>query len=263
MYHDTVSLEELNNLELALQANFARLRDEQRAIEKVLSAHADSKRLKGNELVGWLGEIYGKLIIGGELVDDTFEHDFVSNEGWLVSVKARRGEGSSWTQTGLIPKIDGEGCPTHLLFVKIGEDYRAERAWLYPWNELFQAGRFKQKYVRKEDHPERGERGFIFRVRPKMDEPYLTYMRVTTAMGTPIPIRHDANLKNRCLLTGEPCKGTFAGLGTDAKARSLVVEHLAARRGLSIGPMYNGLQFVPSEQLLSYARLHWGIGEDT
>jgi len=33
------------------------------------------KTLKGNELVGWLGEIYTKIVLNGHLVDDSYEHD--------------------------------------------------------------------------------------------------------------------------------------------------------------------------------------------
>jgi hypothetical protein len=48
----------------------------QQRIRERLSEHADGKNLKGNELVGWLGEIYGKILFDGRLVSDDKEHDF-------------------------------------------------------------------------------------------------------------------------------------------------------------------------------------------
>ncbi len=113
----------LEKLEAECQSLFIRLAGLQTEIREKVSAHADGKTLKGNELVGWLGEIYGKLLFNGTLVSDREEHDFVTNDGWRVSVKARKGWKSGWKQTRAIPKIEGDECPTHLLFVHLNDDY--------------------------------------------------------------------------------------------------------------------------------------------
>src|ERR1700694_2614597 len=109
---------------------FAELAVLQSKIHMKLSEYADGKTLKGNELVGWLGEIYGKLLLDGTLVHDREEHDFVCSDGRKVSVKTRKGFGAGWRRTSAIPKIDGQHCPTHLLFVHLRDDYSIDRIWL-------------------------------------------------------------------------------------------------------------------------------------
>ncbi len=99
----------VGKLEAECQALFSKLASLQKEIHEKLSLRADGKKLKGNELVGWLGEIYGKLFFNGTLVDDREEHDFVSKGGLRVSVKTRKGWNSGWKQTSAIPKIEGKG----------------------------------------------------------------------------------------------------------------------------------------------------------
>jgi len=139
-----------------------------------LRPHSKEKSLKGDELVGSLGEIYGKLLYNGKLVGDTYQHDFEAGD-MRVSVKARKGGKKGWVQTSAIAQKDGEGCPTHLLFVHLDDDYRLFEAWLYPWNDILT--RIKRKSVRKID------RSFIFRVNPKGDEEYLVYRRPVKDKG--------------------------------------------------------------------------------
>jgi len=86
-------------------ALFSELVSIQDRIKKRLLVHADGKNLKGGELVGWLGEIYGKLLLGGTLVNDGKEHDFVSSDGRRISVKTRNGKNSGWKKSSAIPKI--------------------------------------------------------------------------------------------------------------------------------------------------------------
>ena len=62
-------------LEQECKALFTELATLQNQIREKLSGYADGKHLKGNELVGWLGEIYGKLLLDGKLVHDREEHD--------------------------------------------------------------------------------------------------------------------------------------------------------------------------------------------
>jgi len=135
-------------LEAECHTLFEQLSELQHKIHKKLSAHADEKNLKGNELVGWLGEIYGKLLLNGTLVSDREEHDFVTDAGWHVSVKSRKGWKSGWKKTSAIPKIEGNICPTHLLFVHLNDDYSIDRMWLLEWGEILRSGRFKKHIVR-------------------------------------------------------------------------------------------------------------------
>jgi hypothetical protein len=65
---------------------------------------------------------------------------------------------------------------------------------------------------------------------------------------------------NECLLTGNPCKGAFAGLGTDAKAKSLIIKYLTAKANKEALPQFGGEDFVPSKKLMAYAQEKWGPG---
>ena len=133
-----------------------------------LIQYSDSKHLKGDEIVGWLGEIYGKLLLNGKLVSDDFEHDFETADGKCISVKARRGSSSGWQKSSAIPKITGD-CPTHLMFVHLKNDYTVDGIWLYPWEDLIRSGRFKKHMVRG------NLRSYYFRVSPSKDKKYLLY----------------------------------------------------------------------------------------
>ncbi|MCH7998876.1 MAG: hypothetical protein IIA91_05305 [Chloroflexi bacterium] len=137
-------------------------------IRRELDGYADNKKLKGDEIVGWLGEIYGKLLLGGTLVSDEFEHDFEAGDS-RVSVKARKGRASGWTQTSAIPKIEGNDCPSHLMFVHLNDDYSLDRIWLYPWSDLVKSGRFKPHNVRG------NRRSWVFYANPSADRAYLEY----------------------------------------------------------------------------------------
>ena len=148
---------------------FAELASLQSKIRTKLTTYADGKTLKGNELVGWLGEIYGKLLLNGTLVHDREEHDFVCADGMRVSVKTRKGFSTGWQRTSAIPKIDGDECPTHLLFVHLSDDYSIHRIWLFPWSILAKAERFKKHTVRG------SHRSFIFTLDEKSDKAYVVY----------------------------------------------------------------------------------------
>lgn len=164
---DKPSVEALNTLEAELANDFKSIRNAFEGIRRKLQLHADKKSLKGDELVGWLGEIYGKLLLNGTLVGDDKEHDFVTGDGKRVSVKARKGR--SWTRSSAIPKIDGDDCPTHLMFVRLADNYSVQSIWLFDWTTLRKDGRFK-------DHNVRGEkRSFIFTVSETVDRPHLVY----------------------------------------------------------------------------------------
>jgi len=156
-------------LESECKTLFTELAALQDKIREKLSAYADGKNLKGNELVGWLGEIYGKLLLDGKLVHDREEHDFVCADGWRVSVKTRKGFGTGWQRTSAIPKLDGPECPTHLLFVHLKDDYSVDRIWLFPWPDLATKERFKSHTVRG------SHRSFIFTLDENKDKDYVVY----------------------------------------------------------------------------------------
>jgi hypothetical protein len=119
----------------------------QNQIRAVVSVYANGRKLKGNELVAWLGEIYVKLLYDGLLADETEEHDVYCNDGKLISVKARKGT-SAWSRTSGIPRIQGDGIPTHLAFVHLWDNYSLDRIWLFPWQDLIENNRFNRKKVR-------------------------------------------------------------------------------------------------------------------
>lgn len=159
----------VSELEAECQELFSKLASLQKEISEKLSLHADGKNLKGNELVGWLGEIYGKLFFDGNLVDDREEHDFVTADGRRMSVKTRKGWNRGWQRTSAIPKIDGSDCPTHLLFVHLNDDYSIDRMWLLDWAHLFSAKRLKTHTVRG------SHRSFIFTIDEVKDKVHVVY----------------------------------------------------------------------------------------
>lgn len=159
----------MSALEQECKALFTELASLQDKIRVKLNAYADGKTLKGNELVGWLGEIYGKLLLDGKLVHDREEHDFVCEDGSRVSVKTRKGFGTGWQRTSAIPKLDGPQCPTHLMFVHLHDDYSIDRIWLFPWSVLAASDRFKSHAVRG------AHRSFIFTLDVKKDKAHVIY----------------------------------------------------------------------------------------
>jgi hypothetical protein len=144
------------------------LHEIQNQIRAVVSVYSNGRKLKGNELVGWLGEIYVKLLYGGLLADETEEYDVYCNDGKLISVKARKGI-STWSRTSGIPRIRGDGIPTHLAFVHLHDNYALDRIWLFPWIDLIKSNRFKQKRVRG------NELDYYFTLNENRDLKYLVY----------------------------------------------------------------------------------------
>ena len=160
---------DLAALEAQCRPLFGELASLQAKIRTMLTQYADGKTLKGNELVGWLGEIYGKLLLNGTLVHDREEHDFICVDGSRVSVKARKGFGRGWRKTSAIPKFASETCPSHLLFVHLSDDYSIDRIWLFTWSALVKANRFKQHVVRGE------HRSYIFTLDEMKDKANVIY----------------------------------------------------------------------------------------
>ncbi|WP_144370076.1 hypothetical protein [Myxococcus stipitatus] len=153
--------DKMEALQAELENEFRIVSHAMKRIKGLLAQHADGKTLKGDELVGWLGEVYGKLLLDGVLVADQEEHDFVASDGSRVSVKARKGK--NWKRSGAIPKIDGPDCPTHLMFVRLGDDYLIKGIWIHEWTELHKSGRFVSHIVRGV------HRSFVFEVNEGKD----------------------------------------------------------------------------------------------
>ena len=156
-------------LEKEMAQTFDELFRLQSSVKDSLAPYADGKPLKGGEIVGWLGEIFVKLLYRGTMVSDSEEHDVVTADGRKISVKARKGRGSGWTRTSAIPKIDGDESPTHLAFVHLHDNYSIDRIWLFDWLELVSQGRFKVHNVRGQ------KRSYVFSLDEKKDEPYVVY----------------------------------------------------------------------------------------
>ena len=159
----------LDRVEKDFNSLFHLLSITQKQIHDRLEEHADGKVLKGNELVGWLGEIYTKIICGGYLVDDSYEHDVETDDGVTISVKTRKGTNSGWQRTSAIPKIEGEECPSHLMFVHLKDNYSVNSMWLYPWQDLYDSDRFKKHIVRG------NFRSYYMSVNPQKDGKYKIY----------------------------------------------------------------------------------------
>lgn len=163
------NFDSMDRIEKDFSGLFATLSMTQTKIRELLAEHADGKVLKGDELVGWLGEMYTKIAVGGYLVDDSFEHDVETTTGIAISVKTRRGTNSGWTRTSAIPRIEGEEVPTHLMFVHLNEDYVVSEMWLYPWQDLIEQERFRKHIVRG------SFRSYYMSVNPTKDQKYKVY----------------------------------------------------------------------------------------
>jgi hypothetical protein len=155
-------------LESRLQGHFNVLARKQAKIKLTLDGYADGKPLKGDEIVGWLGEVYTKLLLRGELASDDLDYD-VKAGNKRVSVKARKGNAKGWNRTSSIPRVAGTEAPTHLAFLHFDSCYRLRRAWLYPWEEIRRAGRFKKHIVRGQ------HRAYVFNVSLTKDKRYVCY----------------------------------------------------------------------------------------
>ena len=156
---------------LKIQEHCNEIEARNKAIKTVLDTYANGKKLKGDELVGWLGEIYGKLILGGEIhAADDKDYD-IFTEDKRVSVKARKGDNAGWTRSSIIPRIDLTSAddPTHLLFVHLKNDYSLKSAWLFSWDWLVEKNRFIEKKVRGKFV------GHYFSVKPEADIEFLCW----------------------------------------------------------------------------------------
>jgi len=140
------------------------------------------KKMKGDELVGGIGEVYGKIFLEkyfsekGKLVEENLEYDLTTGRR-RVSIKTRKGRGTGWQQTSAIPEIKGKDRPTHLMFIHLDDDYQPLEVWLYPWKEV--QDRAKKHRVRRQ------HRSFIFMVKPKQDQRFMLYGKPQKDFGLP------------------------------------------------------------------------------
>jgi hypothetical protein len=183
----------ISSFELEFQGLYSQLVSIQKQIKEKLEKYSDGKNLKGDELVGWLGEIYGKLLLNGTLVSDREEYDFITPDNWRVSVKTRKGFNLGWKQTSAIPKYDGENCPTHLMFVHLNDDYSLDRIWLFEWNFLIQEKRFKEHTVRG------NHRSFIFLLEENYDKEFIVFPKVQEKKVLPTNQRNHPKEEHRII----------------------------------------------------------------
>lgn len=158
----------IQRLGASLASDLSGIADATRNIRARLQEHADGKLLKGDEITGWLGEVYGKLLVNGRLVSDEYDYDIMAGN-LRISVKARKGNAAGWNITSIIPKVEGEDCPTHLMFLQFASSYALFRVWLFPWDDLRRGQRFMEKKVRGE------HRGYYVKINASRDSGYLIY----------------------------------------------------------------------------------------
>jgi hypothetical protein len=159
-------IDRLVEIQNSVKDHLAELATINAKIKAALKPFSDNKTLKGDEVIGWLGEVYCNALLGGNLVDD--QHDFEAT-GKRISVKARKGDNIGWNISGIIYKNEGKETPTHLMFVHFNNDYTIDRIWEYEWSYLVEANRLKMKTVGD------NERGWIFKVRKVRDAEYVIY----------------------------------------------------------------------------------------
>jgi len=127
-----IDISKINKVRDAISSDLNFFLNAQAKIKDSLLDFTDGKNLKGDELTGWLGEIFAKLLLDGTLVDESQEHDFiVLGTGEKYAVKARKGRKGGWNNTSAISKIEGDDCPTYLLFIHFDSEYRIENIWKY------------------------------------------------------------------------------------------------------------------------------------
>jgi hypothetical protein len=155
-------------LEASLKDDFSLIKRATSSIKTKLQKFADGKDLKGDEITGWLGEVYGKLYFGGKLVPDNHDYDLLA-QNMRISIKARKGYNKGWNISSTIPRIDGDDCPTHLAFVHFTDSYSLDRIWIFSWKELKE----KQRFLKKKVHGL--NRGYYIKIDSIRDEDNLSF----------------------------------------------------------------------------------------
>jgi|AntRauTorckE5430_2_1112549.scaffolds.fasta_scaffold11770_3 hypothetical protein len=111
-----------------------------KTVHNAIKPYTDGFSLKGNETVGWLGEMYAFQFFGGKIEKDSLSYDLTVTDSAgkveKLEVKTRRVTvGSNWSTTGVIKlnqiandgkfsvDIGNDQNPTHLVFIKLYNNY--------------------------------------------------------------------------------------------------------------------------------------------
>lgn len=165
-----INKDALSELHNEMHQDFDAVYNGIRNIKNKLRKNSDGKTLKGDEIVGWYGEVCCRQLMGGILVSDKLEYDVLTPDGYRISVKTRKGSNGGWNTTSAIPKIDiDKESPTHLMFIHLADDYRVKEIWLFEWKELHDTNRFLEHNVRG------NRRSYIVRINRQTDRKYLIY----------------------------------------------------------------------------------------
>ena len=139
--------------------------------------------LKGNEVVGWLGEMYSCHFFDGEIQPDVISYDILipGKVEERLEVKTRRVSKSGkdhGTQSGVI-KLTGreQEDPTSLVFVTLTRDYLLQSIYKFPLSEIF-GGLDNIKRLRS-SKVKKNFRGYTLTLRED-DKQYLVYPEVGT-----------------------------------------------------------------------------------
>ncbi len=79
----------LQAIETELRGDLASLGRIQALIRNKLARYSDGKTLKGDEVVGWLGEIFVKTLYAGRMVEDSQEHDVETNDRLRIITRGK------------------------------------------------------------------------------------------------------------------------------------------------------------------------------
>lgn len=139
-----------------------------------LLAEGSNFSLKGNEVVGWLGELYAATLLGGEIESDDKSYDIlVKGEAICerIEVKTRRQsseKSNSWKRSGVI-SVDEKDSPTHVVFVKLDKDYRLDEMYKFGWQYLEKEDRLKEAKSNE------NKRGYYIVLAPTKQEEWMIY----------------------------------------------------------------------------------------
>jgi hypothetical protein len=153
-----------------------------KTVHNAIKPYIDGFSLKGNETVGWLGEMYAFQLFGGKIEKDRLSYDLTvtdsAGEIERIEVKTRRVTASSnWSKTGVIKlkriangskfsvDVDNNQNPTHLVFVKLYNNYSLAAIYKFSIKKLWEDNRLI------ESTPGKVFRGYTFTLSENTDIP--------------------------------------------------------------------------------------------
>lgn len=151
----------LSKTEMELKEELDELKKIQNKIKERVKELTGERKLKGDEIVGWLGELFCSTLVSGEItIEDNLEYDVIT-ESRRISVKTRKGNNPGWNKTSNISSKEiNESSPTHLMFVQLDEDFSVKRIWMYDWDKNL-VERFKPVNVKKNKKSESTEGNYF------------------------------------------------------------------------------------------------------